>query len=134
LDFCLTWNRSISRRDVVLTISFFNILWMYVSNCWSDNESSNAFKLFISFAPNINIVLWLTHIVSISSQLTTVQSKGHNFYMSSSNEEIFIFMESSHQHLQCQKISKLTKIMTRKYDLRKHYRQPHILPTDHPPF
>jgi hypothetical protein len=70
----------------------------------------------------------------IPSQLTTLHSKGYNFYISSPNEEIITSIESSHQHLKCPKNSKPTKAMARKYSLRKHCRQPHTLLADHPPF
>jgi hypothetical protein len=51
----------------------------------------------------------------IPFQLTTLHSKGHNFYMLSPNEKIITSMKKSPQHLKCLKISKPTKAMGRKY-------------------
>jgi hypothetical protein len=39
----------------------------------------------------------------------TLLSNGHNFYMPTSNEEIFTSLEITHQHLDFHKISKPTK-------------------------
>ena len=144
LDFRFGWNRSLSRRDAVLTVTIFNILWIFVSNCRSDNDSSNASNLFISSAPNINIVSWLTHLITkttkaISSNayppsMTIILSNGHNFYMPTSNEKFLTSLERSHQHLKCPKISKSTKNLTRRYILWEQCRQLHILPTWSPSF
>lgn len=56
------WNWSLSKRGAMFTVSFFNILWIYIFNCRSDNESSNISKLSISSIPNINIIMWLAHL------------------------------------------------------------------------
>ena len=42
-------------------------------------------------------------VIGIAFQLITLYSKGHNFYISSPNEELLTSIQSLHEHLKCPK-------------------------------